>query len=83
MGKNFLVLAPALLLLALLAGCAVNPMVPVTPVSPVGPYYVYTPYYYADPYTYYLAPPIFGYFPYGSFGPQYGYGRYWGPRSGH
>ncbi len=77
------VLATALLLSALLVGCAVNPVVPVTPVSPVGPYYVYEPYYYDYPHTYYLSPPVFGYYPYGSFGPRYYYGHDWGPRYGY
>jgi hypothetical protein len=78
-----LLVPAAVLLLALLAGCAVNPVVPLTPVSPVGPHYVYRPYYDNYPRTYYLAPPVFGYYPYGSFGPRYYCGRHCGPRYGY
>ncbi len=68
--------AVVLLSSMVLAGCVVNPVVPVTPVSPVGDQYVYAPYYYDYPGIYYLSPPVFGYYPYGNFGPQYYYPRH-------
>ncbi len=80
--KPAVILMTILPLLVSLAGCAVNPVVPVTPVSPVGPYHTYAPYYDDYPHTYYLSPPVFGYYPYGSFGPRYYYGDHWGPRYG-